>query len=235
MYKVISFGHRCSSATFIKLLEIKTESYPFDWIVSKLDVIKDCIETKFVHFLNLKNYITKNTVSINKIDNTIINIENEVSQVNMYYEKDTQNIQTYNLKLALNHHDLINDIQYYEYYQRCINRLYELFETDIQKYYLYFHPIMGINDYTNNKEDILNEFDNFNKYIIEKTKNIFGIYFILVKYNENVKSIKLIETQNYNVFVLYCNDDFLDSGGTFRGNYDVEQEEVLSILKKIFM
>jgi hypothetical protein len=94
---------------------------------------------------------------------------------------------------------------------------------------------MGINDYTNNKEDILNEFDNFNKYIIEKTKNIFGIYFILVKYNENVKSIKLIETQNYNVFVLYCNDDFLDSGGTFRGNYDVEQEEVLSILKKIFM
>ena len=234
MYKVISFGHRCSSATFIKLLEIKTESYPFDWIVSKLDVIKDCIETKFVHFLNLKNYITKNTVSINKIDNTIINIENEVSQVNMYYEKDTQNIQTYNLKLALNHHDLINDIQYYEYYQRCINRLYELFETDIQKYYLYFHPIMGINDYTNNKEDILNEFDNFNKYIIEKTKNIFGIYFILIRYNENIKSIKLKETQNYNVFVLYCNDNFIDGGAPFMGNSNIEQEEVLSILKNIF-
>jgi hypothetical protein len=235
MYKVISFGHRCSSAAFIQRLNLKTESYPFDWLVSKLDIIKDCIETKFVHFLNVNNYITQNTETINMIDNEKTHICNEVAQVNIYYETDTQNIQnkqTYSYKLTLTHHNLNND---YEYYQRCINRLYELFETDIQKYYLYFHPIMGINDYTNNKEDILNEFDNFNKYIIEKTKNIFGIYFILVKYNENVKSIKLIETQNYNVFVLYCNDDFLDSGGTFRGNYDVEQEEVLSILKKIFM
>ena len=50
MYKVISFGYRCSSATFIQKLNLKTESYPFDWIVSKLDVIKDCIETNFVHF-----------------------------------------------------------------------------------------------------------------------------------------------------------------------------------------
>ena len=36
---------------------------------------------------------------------------------------------------------------------------------------------MGINDFQNNKETILNEFDNFNQYIIKKTKNIFGIYF----------------------------------------------------------
>ena len=50
MYKVISFGHRCSSASFIQNLNLKTESYPFDWLVSKLDIIKDCIETKFVHF-----------------------------------------------------------------------------------------------------------------------------------------------------------------------------------------
>jgi len=49
---------------------------------------------------------------------------------------------------------------------------------------------MGINDFQNNKENILNEFDNFNQYIIEKTKNIFGIYFILIRYNENIKSIK---------------------------------------------
>jgi hypothetical protein len=42
MYKVISFGHRCSSASFIQNLNLKTESYPFDWLVSKLDIIKDC-------------------------------------------------------------------------------------------------------------------------------------------------------------------------------------------------
>jgi hypothetical protein len=41
---------------------------------------------------------------------------------------------------------------------------------DIQKYYIYFNPIMGINDFQNNKENILNEFDNFNEYIIKKNK-----------------------------------------------------------------
>jgi hypothetical protein len=232
MYKVISFGHRCSSTSFIQNLNLKTESYPFDWLVSKLDIIKDCIETKFVHFLNDNNYITQNTETFNMIDNVKTHICNEVAQVNIYYETDRQNIQTYNYKLALNHHNLNND---YEYYQRCINRLYDLFETDIQKYYLYFHPIMGINDFQNNKENILNEFDNFNQYIIEKTKNIFGIYFILIRHNENIKSIKLKESQKYNIFVLYCNDNFLDGGAPFMGNHNIEQEEVLSILKNIFI
>jgi hypothetical protein len=93
---------------------------------------------------------------------------------------------------------------------------------------------MGINTFQNNKDNILNDFDNFSQYIVEKTKNIFGIYFILIKHNENIKSIKLKETQNYNVFVLYCNDNFIDCGPAFTGNNDVETEEVLSILKNIF-
>jgi len=233
MYKVISFGHRCSSAAFIQSLNLKTESYPFDWLVSKLDVIKDCIETKFVHFLNVDNYVKKNTETFNVIDDKKTNILCiEVAEVNTYYQIDIQNVQTYNFDLALNHHNLNND---YEYYQRCINRLFELFATDIQKYYLYFHPIVGINDFQNNKENILNNFDNFNQYIIEKTKNIFGIYFILIRHNENIKSIKLKETQNYNVFVLYCNDDFLDVGMPFLGNSNMEYDEVLSILKNIFI
>jgi hypothetical protein len=232
MYKVISFGHRCSSASFIKKLNLKTESYPFDWLVSKLDIIQDCIETKFVHFLNVNNYIKQHTETFNMIDNQKTHIRNEVAQVNIYYETDRQNIQTYNYKLALNHYNLNND---YEYYKKCIIRLYELFKTDIQKYYLYFHPIMGINDFQNNKENILNSFENFNKYIIGKTKNIFGIYFILIKHNEKIKSITLKKSHNYTVFVLYCNDNLLDGGAPFMGNHNIEQEEVLSILKKIFI
>jgi hypothetical protein len=99
MYKVISFGHRCSSAAFIQRLNLKTESYPFDWLVSKLDIIKDCIETKFVHFLNVKNYITQNTETFNMIDNEKIHIANEVAEVNIYYETDKENRETYKYKL----------------------------------------------------------------------------------------------------------------------------------------
>jgi len=240
MYKVISFGHRCSSASFIKLLDLKTESYPFDWIVSKLDVVQNCIETNFVNFLNVNNYVAKNTETHNMIDNIKYHICNETIQVNVFYEtnndnnNNNNNISTYNYKLALTHHNL-NNVADYEYYQRCIVRLYELLEMDIRKYYIYFHPIVGINEYQHNKDNMLTEFDIFNQFITTKTTNIFGIYFILVNHSENVKSIKIKETPDYIVFILFCNANFLDGGGTFSGNYHSEESEVVHILKNILI
>ena len=95
--------------------------------------------------------------------------------------------------------------------------------------------LRSANDFQNYKESVLNEFDNFSQYIIGKTKNIFGIYFILIRHNENIKSFLLKETQNYKVFVLYCNDNFLDAGAPFLGNYNMEEQELLSILKTTFI
>jgi len=94
---------------------------------------------------------------------------------------------------------------------------------------IYKNIILGINDFQNNKENILNEFDNFNQYIIKQTKNI------LVKKNENIISFKLKEAENYNVFILYCNDFFLDAGEFEGGKYNLEEQELLSILKNTFI
>jgi hypothetical protein len=93
---------------------------------------------------------------------------------------------------------------------------------------------VGMSDFETNKETMLHDFDEFSQYMNEKTKNIFGIYFILIKQPNAVKSIKLKETEQYVVFALYCNDDFLDCGVTFMGDYDAEQQEVLTILKSVF-
>ena len=106
---------------------------------------------------------------------------------------------------------------------------------DVRKYYIYFHPIVGINEYQHTKEHIFNEFDNFNQFITTKTTNIFGIYFILINHSENMKSIKIKETPDYMVFILYCNANFFDGGGTFSGTYKSEETEVLDILKNIFI
>lgn len=233
MYKVISFGSRCSSSDLIKLLNLKTESYPFDWLVSKLDVIKDCIETNFINFLDLNNYVVTTTETFNMTDCIKTHICNEGSHVNTYYEKYYKNnISTYDYKLLINH-KYLNDNNNFEYYKRCINRLYDLFNSDVKKYYIYFHHIMGLNDYENNKENIFNEFDNFSEYIITKTKNIFGLYFILIKHNhkQNIKSYKIKETSYYKIFIIYCNDDFIDAGRPFYGNCKIEEEEILSILR----
>jgi hypothetical protein len=208
------------------------ESYPFDWLVSKLEVIKDCIETKFIHFLDPNNYKVQNTETYNLIDNNKIHICDEIAHINTYYENNENNNSTYNFQLALNHYNLQND---YDYYTRCVNRLYELFESDIKKYYIYFNPIIGINDFNNNKDDIVNNFDTFNQFIIKQTKNIFGIYFILIKHNENILSYKIKETLNYDIIIIYCNDNFLDGGDPFMGISQIEKEEVINILKQYFI
>lgn len=234
MVKVISFGHRCSSAYFIQSLNLKTESYPFDYLVSKLDVIKDCIETKFIHFLNVNNYITQEVENYNMIDDKKVYIRNDIAHVNLNYEKieNINLIPKNNYKLSLTHRNL-NEHQ--EYYQRCVNRLYDLFNMDVKKYYIYTHPILGINDYNKLKENILDEYDDFNNFLLNQTTNIFGLYFILVKQAEDVKSIKIKETLNYDVFLIYCNDDFIDGGTPFMGNFDVETEEIKNILKNYFI
>lgn len=234
MYKVISFGHRCSSASFIKRLNLKTESYPFDWLISKLDVIQNCIETRFVHFLHSQNYVTTDMETFNLIDNVKHHICYETIQVNTYYESDSTNNQTYQCKLAMNHRNILND---YEYYKRCINRLYELLDSDIQKYYVYIHPIIGINDLLQNQENIVTEFDTFSVFISNYTKNIFGVYFILVKYTdiENRKSVKIRDTPTYTVFIIYCSDEVIDGGKPFMGNPYREMVEILTILQNIFV
>lgn len=38
--KFFSLGHRCTSAQLLIDLNVKIESHPFDWIVSKLETVE---------------------------------------------------------------------------------------------------------------------------------------------------------------------------------------------------
>ena len=67
--QICSLGYRCSSAGILKSLGLKTESYPFDWLVSRLPIIEHCLQTGFKHFLEVDNYecvksVTNNYMSI---------------------------------------------------------------------------------------------------------------------------------------------------------------------------
>ena len=54
--QIFSLGYRCSSAGILKYLGVKSESYPFDWLVSRLPIVEHCIQTDFKEFLNPDNY-----------------------------------------------------------------------------------------------------------------------------------------------------------------------------------
>ena len=152
----LSFGYRCSSAGILKLLQIKTESHPFDWIVSRLPVIQHCLETDFHHFIQdvSNTYCFHDTKTIhydtNHPENDLFICDEKV-YYNTYYLTFTISPfhttfplsvpeDTYAYPLLLNHHNIFeSEIQ--SYFIRCIGRLKQQLSLPHRKMYLYIHRI----------------------------------------------------------------------------------------------
>ena len=157
MVSVISIGYRCSTSAILNELKFKTCSYPFDWIVSNLDVVKDCILTDFVHFLNKDNYALSfnNNVLPTQSPHSSLNLSVPECYVNTYYEKDlTKPI--FESNMALPHKNLTDD---YDYYLRCIKRFKQTLTTsDGVKVIVYIHPVLSLSVWTSTCDHVLNEF-----------------------------------------------------------------------------
>jgi hypothetical protein len=52
--KVVSLGNWCAVANYLKIRELRTESYPFDWAFSTLKTIQLSIEDDFKAFFGQK-------------------------------------------------------------------------------------------------------------------------------------------------------------------------------------
>ena len=77
---IFSVGHRCTTASLIKIMKMKFESYPFDWVVSKLSSVQYFLENDFENFLNKENYTQIESDTINVI-NDEININNRTREI----------------------------------------------------------------------------------------------------------------------------------------------------------
>lgn len=220
--KFISLGYRCSTALIFKSLNIKNESFPFDWLVSRLDVIRDCIETEFKYFIDKNNYINFNN--------------NDKMLINKYYDKTYHTIQlsenlenNYNedvyfrFKLFMNHY-LINDNFGLIYYKRCILRLKDALLSNEKKIFCYIHPLIYNYEFDKEKINLCNYIIDFNNYILTKTSNAFGIYFILILdvNNDKVFYNILLEDNTIEIIIVYVNKDFKDKGWLFEGTGNSE-------------
>ena len=58
MIMYLSLGSDCSVAYNLQLLNLKNETYPFDWITSKsFKDIVNCLKNNFTNLLEIDNYI----------------------------------------------------------------------------------------------------------------------------------------------------------------------------------
>lgn len=200
----ISLGYRCSTAGILKRLGIKHESYPFDWMISRLSIIQDCIHTRFAYFIDPKYYIQKQTHTTHYHEGTTpvpMKICNETIYENIYYKtKSARNLanptvripeplsiengDTYAHLLAMNHRNIYKP-ETREYYERCISRFYDRWDNpEINSMTtpvvgIYIHPTITENEYSEQSPQLVAEFREF----YEKTmpQHWSALFFLMVR------------------------------------------------------
>lgn len=230
---MFSFGFRCSSASLLKKIGIKNESYPFDWLISKLSVIQHSIEDDFAQFLDQANYHRKYTNTYEMADSNNHFICDEHLMVNKFYQppelEDVEN--TYKCYLAMNHHN-ITETKDHEYYIRCVSRLTALLKSPHTKCYVHITPLITKAKYVQEVDNIHMECICFHTFMETQTTNINGLVFIMVREEgRNYHHIeKTHDASGQTIYVVYTNQHFIDAGECFMGHCHEETESLKHII-----
>jgi hypothetical protein len=125
--KICSIGSFCQSSRLLQRLELKEESYPFDWILSNHKMVKHCIEDDFKIFLDKTQY-------------TFIPTSAYTHKVcgHIYYSEIVDFTNEHVPGAVFMHHDLAQDEKDYAYFTRCVDRFRKLIASDEQKVFIYF-------------------------------------------------------------------------------------------------
>jgi hypothetical protein len=174
----VSLGYRCSSAGILKSLGIKQESYPFDWMVSRLPVIEHCIQNEFAEFLNTTNYkcVQGMTNHYSSLDTSSRQwICNESICFNEYYETSTSQLSNidlylpkpinpeydaYGYKLMMNHRNIKRTKEDEEYFARCVERWNRIrISPTANILHLYIHPAIFYDEFFSIEKLLLEHFE----------------------------------------------------------------------------
>jgi hypothetical protein len=240
-YKIISLGYRCTVAGILKKMGLKHESYPFDWIISRLSVIKHCIEDDFNEFLRLENYQDRFTKTFSHINTTSGWSIDEHLKANLFYQPkmNVDPLNSYHYHLAMNHHNIMVPKDF-DYYTRCVERFRNEIKSNTSKMFVHISQLFTIDHYQANCENILQECRDFQDFLQKKILQnsplsgdvtIRSLYFIMILDNlETAPNLTIIDesientTFKHKIYLLKTNHEFMDAGETFMGNYNQEQE-----------
>ncbi len=184
--KFISVGPLCFSAENLRLIGLRQESYPFDWVFSNVGMVQHCIETGFEKFLDA-DFLRK--VGENKSTNTF------------YGEMFNREINT---NVIFNHHDLTNPDLHSIFKKRCdrfmeeyrkghIGLLYTTYASDVDDDRL--KPFAEYISRTSPGSKLVVmklEKTGENKHFAELLTNHFDIYRVCYGELDNLASVKEI-------------------------------------------
>ena len=152
-----SLGPQCHSSNILKRLNIKKESYPFDWIFSNLKNVEHAIKDDFKIFLDTQYYSNLDPVS--------------KTQTHSYYFENGISM--------FNHHNPLNNI-HYDYFVRCVNRFNTLITQKEAKLFVLTYINLEIKSFTSVQKKI-QEFNKFFCKIVSNYKLLIILHFVSEK------------------------------------------------------
>lgn len=173
---ICSLGISCHTSSWIKQMQMKKCSFPFDWIFSNPNMIIDCIDNDFKIFLDKNFHIPHKIYANGKI---IL-----ISGHKVYGGR------------IFNHHYILED-NTYSYFVRCVNRFRILTKKKENKLFII--------SFVNKREKISKELENNIINLCKKLESITSNFNLLVVYhrignnlrseivevNENIKIIEI--------------------------------------------
>jgi hypothetical protein len=149
-----SLGPQCHSSNILKRLEIKKESYPFDWIFSNLKNVEHAIKDDFKIFLDQQYYTNRDQ-------------ESKTQNHSYYFENGGS---------MFNHHNPLNKI-HYDYFLRCVNRFNTLLTEKQNKLFVLTYINLEIKSFTSIQKKI-QEFNKFFDGIVSNYRLLVILHFI---------------------------------------------------------
>lgn len=102
-HEAISLGQNCTSAWYLKQVEVKKHSYPFDWLISSSDTLASCLNDNFASFMDKSQ---------------MFSFDNEKRAGHKIYHPQ-----------LFNHRNPLVNPEDYAYYQRCISRFNNILDS----------------------------------------------------------------------------------------------------------
>ena len=143
---ICSFGRCCHTSTFLYRNQLRSASYPFDWIYASVSTIIHCIEDGFSTFLDQSYYIDCEKKHHD------VECGHSFYDKNMFRHKDPR---------------CEND---HQYYQRCVSRFNNLLAcTGPKMFVIILENMENQDNYDTVKTDIIDFNNRFSKYTTDYT------------------------------------------------------------------
>jgi hypothetical protein len=183
---VASLGCACNTSLYLKQLELKLFSLPYDWIFSNLKMIQHTIEDDFKSFLSLD----------------LINPKKNKQAGHNYYHKR-----------LFNHHNPKEDRNNYHYYQRCIARFKTMLNSGDRKLFIhtvyqepekYHRHFLEFGSSFKKVNFEIKDALNFNCFLSNLTKNY--VFLVIIQNPKQLESRvrKVFEKNNLIIYTLDC-------------------------------